>query len=86
MRKVIWIIIVFGGLLAACGDRTIGTSSSENEVFPFPIHQEILENKLSVVTIEYPSPDVAAFYIIVRAGSREEVEPGRTGFAHFLST
>jgi zinc protease len=84
MKKFIWIMIFLMGLISACGDRSIMSSNPESDVFPYPIHQEKLDNQLSVVTVEYPSPGVAAFYIIVRAGSREEVEPGRTGFAHFF--
>ncbi|HVO73140.1 MAG TPA: pitrilysin family protein, partial [Ignavibacteriaceae bacterium] len=43
-----------------------------------------LDNGLNVVTVKYPSPGLAAFFIVVRAGSRNEVEPGVTGFAHFF--
>ncbi len=32
----------------------------------------------------YSSPGLAAFYIVVRTGSRNEVEAGKTGFAHFF--
>jgi zinc protease len=39
---------------------------------------------LNVVTVPTPHPGLAAFYIVVRVGSREEVEPGKTGFAHFF--
>ncbi len=53
-------------------------------VLPFPIFETQLENGLNVVTVPYNSPGVAAFYIVMRVGSREEVEPGKTGFAHFF--
>lgn len=56
----------------------------EQGVFPYEIHQSKLENGLSVVTVPYNSPGLASFYIIVRAGSRNEIEPGKTGFAHFF--
>jgi zinc protease len=37
-----------------------------------------------VFVVEYDSPGLVAYYSIVRTGSRNEVEPGRSGFAHFF--
>lgn len=59
-------------------------SAVQSKAFPFQIYQKKLENGLRVVSVPYSSPGVVAFYIIVRAGSRDEVEPGKTGFAHFF--
>jgi len=55
-----------------------------SKVLPFDIHQDVLENQLHVVTIPFDSPGLAAFYIVVRVGSRNEIEEGVTGFAHFF--
>lgn len=54
------------------------------KILPYPIHQNRLPNGLNVVTVPYDSPGLAAFYIVVRTGSRNEVEKGVTGFAHFF--
>jgi len=43
-----------------------------------------MNNGLNVVTVPFDSPGLAAFYIVVRVGSRNEVEKGVTGFAHFF--
>ncbi|MBM4175567.1 MAG: insulinase family protein [Ignavibacteria bacterium] len=59
------------------------TSHSEN-IFPYEIKQYSLNNGLNLVVIPYNSPGVVAYYTIVRTGSRNEVEPGKTGFAHFF--
>ncbi|MFI5218416.1 MAG: M16 family metallopeptidase [Bacteroidia bacterium] len=53
-------------------------------ILPYPIHQKKLPNGLNVVTVPFDSPGLAAFYIVMRVGSREEVEKGKTGFAHFF--
>ena len=53
-------------------------------IFPYTIFQQKLPNGLNVVTVPYLSPGIAAFYIVVRTGSRNEVEAGKTGFAHFF--
>jgi zinc protease len=39
---------------------------------------------LNVVTVPFNSPGIASLYLVVRVGSREEVEKGKTGFAHFF--
>lgn len=57
---------------------------SGEKILPYPIQQTKLANGLNVVTVPYNSPGLAAFYIVVRAGSREEIEKGKTGFAHFF--
>lgn len=54
------------------------------KILPYPIHQHTLANGLNVVTVQFDSPGLAAFYIDVRVGSRNEVEEGVTGFAHFF--
>ena len=54
------------------------------EVFPFPVSVFELENGLRVVSVEYDSPGIVAYYTIVRTGSRNEVEPGFSGYAHFF--
>jgi zinc protease len=54
------------------------------DILPYPIMQKDMANGLKVVTIPYDSPGLAAFYIVVRVGSRDEIDAGRTGFAHFF--
>ncbi len=61
-----------------------GTPDQAKKILPYPILQKKLANGLNVVTVPYPSPGLAAFYIVVRAGSRDEIETGHTGFAHFF--
>jgi len=59
--------------------------SAQNEkILPYPIHQQKLDNGLNVVTVPFDSPGLAALYIVVRVGSRNEIEDGVTGFAHFF--
>ncbi|MBL7923312.1 MAG: insulinase family protein [Bacteroidia bacterium] len=59
-------------------------SGPEKKILPYPILQKKLPNGLNVVTVPYDSPGLAAFYIVMRVGSRDEVETGKTGFAHFF--
>jgi zinc protease len=54
------------------------------DIFPYPIHKKQLANGLNVVLVPFDSPGIIAYYTIVRAGSRNEIEPGKSGFAHFF--
>ncbi len=53
-------------------------------VFPYPTKITTLKNGLTVVRVPFDSPGLVAYYSVVRVGSRNEVEPGHTGFAHFF--
>ena len=54
------------------------------EIFPYRMTIQTLENGLKVVMVPFDSPGTVAYYSIVRVGSRNEVEPGLSGFAHFF--
>ena len=60
------------------------TTNTAGEAFPFPVHEKTLPNGLRVFVVNYDSPGLVAYYSIVRTGSRNEVEPGKSGFAHFF--
>ncbi len=64
----------------------LGTPAAllSTEVFPFDYHMEELENGLKVISIPLQNPHLISYYIIVRSGSRNEIEPGKSGFAHFF--
>ncbi len=53
-------------------------------VFPYAYETHTLDNGLKVFLIPMPSQGVVAYYSVVRTGSRDEVEPGHSGFAHFF--
>ena len=57
---------------------------SQDRIFPFPITTFELDNGLRVVGVDYDSPGIVAYYTVVRTGSRNEVEPGFSGYAHFF--
>jgi zinc protease len=43
-----------------------------------------LKTGLTLVTVPTAAPGLVAYYTLMRVGSRNEVEPGHTGFAHFF--
>jgi zinc protease len=58
--------------------------TSQKSAFPFPFTEKVLANGLRIFVVPYDSPGLVAYYSVVRTGSRNEVEPGKSGFAHFF--
>ncbi len=54
------------------------------KLFPYAYHIDDLPNGLRLVTVPTDYPNLVALYIVVQTGSRNEVEPGKSGFAHFF--
>lgn len=63
---------------------SVDSTPVEEKILPNPIYQHELANGLKVVTVPFDSPGTVAFFTVVRVGSRNEVEAGVTGFAHFF--
>jgi zinc protease len=58
--------------------------TSQKSAFPFAFAEKVLGNGLRIFVVPYDSPGLVAYYSVVRTGSRNEVEPGKSGFAHFF--
>ena len=61
-----------------------GCTPMKKPIFPYDSRVEVLSNGLTIIMIPMESPGLVAYYSIVRTGSRDEVEPGKSGFAHFF--
>ena len=55
-----------------------------DDIFPFPATTFELDNGLKVISVAFDSPGIVAYYTVVRTGSRNEVEEGFSGYAHFF--
>ena len=55
-----------------------------DKIFPFPYKKVVLDNGLKVFLIPFDSPGLVSYYSVVRTGSRDEWEEGKSGFAHFF--
>src|SRR5688572_3469159 len=69
--------------VAFAGSLTPATARAA-EALPFKISVETLPNGLRLVMVPFPSPGLISYNTMVRVGSRDEVEKGVTGFAHFF--
>jgi len=74
------------GLIAPVSLLSTGAAGPprESKVFPYPTHTKTLPNGLKVVVVPFDSPGLVAHWVIVRVGSRNEIEAGHSGFAHFF--
>ena len=61
-----------------------GATSGAGVAFPFPVKETTLDNGLRVSSSASTRPGIIAYYTVVRTGSRNEVEKGLSGFAHFF--
>jgi zinc protease len=68
-------------LLALAGTAV---AQQEDTIFPFDYRVVELENGFKAYLINAGAPGQIAYVSMVRTGSRDEVEEGKTGFAHFF--
>ena len=71
------LILLFCALLASA-------AGPPQKIFPLAYDQQDFPNGLRLITVPTDYPNVVALYIVVQTGSRNEVEPGKSGFAHFF--
>ena len=87
MRKLIATLSV-ALTLAACSQSAdepeAQTAAEPKKVFDMPYLMRDLENGLRVIIVPTDYPDIVTIQIPVQTGSRNEIEPGKTGFAHFF--
>jgi len=69
-------ILLFAFMGAA---RAVGA-----DLLPFHAEEKTLENGLKVIVVPTGFPNIVSIQIPVQTGSRNEVEPGKSGFAHFF--
>lgn len=53
-------------------------------VFPFKYEKYVLENGFQSIIIPVKGSGLVSYYSVVRTGSRDEWEKGKSGFAHFF--
>jgi len=78
-------------LMTACGGPALQDTTNDHAplqqgdgIFSQPYRETTLENGLKVIVVPTSYPDVVTIQIPVQTGSRNEVEAGKSGFAHFF--
>ena len=59
-------------------------ASTASDLLPFKAAEKLLPNGLKVIVVPTGFPNLVSLHIPVQTGSRNEVEPGKSGFAHFF--
>jgi zinc protease len=75
---------VLGLAVAVLAAGAARSAERDDPVFPFEYEKLVLENGFTAYLVKGGSPGIISHVNMVRTGSRDEVEPGRSGFAHFF--
>src|SRR5688500_3541738 len=59
-------------------------ATSSSDILPFKATERTLPNGLKVIIVPTGFPNIVSLQIPVQTGSRNEIEPGKSGFAHFF--
>src|SRR5688500_6890759 len=59
-------------------------AQTTGDILPFKAAEKTLPNGLKVIVVPTGFPNIVSLQIPVQTGSRNEVEPGKSGFAHFF--
>jgi zinc protease len=85
MRRALWLVLCVFALSAVAAPKAKAKGKPKDAAtLPFPVQVTTLKNGLTVLRVKFASPGLVAYYTAVRVGSRNEVEAGHTGFAHFF--
>jgi len=87
MKRLIATMLVTLALVA-CSQSSdtpeTGAAAGPSKIFDMPYLMRDLDNGLRVIIVPTDYPNIVTIQIPVQTGSRNEVEPGKTGFAHFF--
>jgi zinc protease len=64
--------------------RPAAAATTPRDILPFKALERTLANGLKVIVVPTGFPNIVSLQIPVQTGSRNEVEPGKSGFAHFF--
>ncbi|MGE5597671.1 MAG: M16 family metallopeptidase [Hyphomicrobiales bacterium] len=62
----------------------MSATETSHDILPFDATETTLPNGLRVIVVPTGFPNLVSLQIPVQTGSRNEVEPGKSGFAHFF--
>ena len=62
----------------------MSTSIMADDILPYAATEKTLDNGLKIIVVPTGFPNLVSLQIPVKTGSRNEIEEGKTGFAHFF--
>lgn len=64
--------------------NTMLYAKAAEPIFPYKYQETKLPNGLTVILIPMKNSGLISYFTVIHTGSRNEVEPGKSGFAHFF--
>jgi zinc protease len=77
-------LMILAALLLSVPLVGFAQQSRSSKLFSYPYTIDDLPNGLRLVTVPTDYPNLVSLYTVVAVGSRNEVEAGKSGFAHFF--
>jgi zinc protease len=77
------ILLIALAVVMLAGGSTAADKSGQR-FFPYDYENYILDNGFKSILIPIKGSGLVGYYTVVRTGSRDEWEPGKSGFAHFF--
>src|SRR5205085_5960494 len=71
-------------LTLALAAPAFAATTAKTDLMPFHATEKTLANGLKVIVVPTGFPNIVSLQIPVQTGSRNEIEPGKSGFAHFF--
>lgn len=81
---VLFVVVVLAILATVLFRAPAPTGAAPGDILPFTATETTLANGLKVIVVPTGFPNLVSIQIPVQVGSRNEVEPGKSGFAHFF--
>lgn len=77
-------LLIVVSLLLCIPLATLAQNGQTRKLFPYNYSIDDLPNGLRLITVPTDYPNLVALYIVVQTGSRNEIEEGKSGYAHFF--
>ncbi|MDP9176896.1 MAG: insulinase family protein [Gemmatimonadota bacterium] len=78
------VAVTLCAFLPASAQKKAAAANSSGDILPFKATEKTLPNGLKIIVVPTGFPNIVSLRIPVQTGSRNEVEPGKSGFAHFF--
>jgi zinc protease len=84
MRQLVLAALTAAACFPAMTVQAQTQAPERRDILPFEATERTLPNGLKVIVVPTGFPNIVSVQIPVQTGSRNEVEPGKSGFAHFF--
>src|SRR5262252_7810602 len=84
VMRLLHLLPLFSLIVVAAALSAQAPAGGQGDVLPFKATETTLPNGLRVIVVPTGFPNLVSVQIPVQTGSRNEVEPGKSGFAHFF--